>query len=282
MLRGPGVVRIDRGLYLDAALELTLAKRLVAYLRSWPKPTLVDSVTALQLWGIEVGSPEPLRFCTTAKHHSRRAGVRVRRTTELPPHKGPVMLPLPALAAARNDLGLAELVTAGDWLIRLRLATIDEVRRELAATTGRGCHTSRRAAQLVRERVRSPQETKLRLVLVLSGLPEPECNVDLGGEWFFLACVDLYLRRWGVVVEYEGDQHRTDDKQFQRDIGRYEELAAAGYLVVRITKVDMRDPRRVAERIHRALVSRGYEGPAPEFGAEWQSVFESADETPEI
>lgn len=273
VLRGPGVVRIDRGLYLDANLELNRVKRLVGYLRLLPRQSVIDSVTALQLWGIDVGPPEPLRFCSTAKHHSRRAAVRVRRAPELPPHKGPVTLPVPALVAARNDLGLLDLVAAGDWLLRLRLGTLDEIRRELATATGRGCRTSRRAAELVRERVRSPQETKLRLVTVLSGLPEPECNVDIGDEFFFMACVDLYLRRWGIVMEYEGDQHRTDPRQFHHDIGRYEELTAAGYLVIRFTKVDMQDPRRVATRIYRALVSRGYDGPPPTYGTEWCSVF---------
>ncbi len=276
VLRGSGVVRIDRGLYLAAGLEPTRVRKLVGYLRLLPRSTVIDSVTALQLWGVEVGSPEPFRFCTTAKHHSRRAAVRVRRSAQLPPHQGPVTLPVPALAAARTELGLLDLVTAGDWLLRRKLATLDEVRSGLAAATGRGCRISRRAAQLVRQRVDSPQESKLRLLAVLCGLPEPECNIDLGDDWFFLGRVDLYLRRWGIVVEYEGDQHRSDPGQFQYDIGRYEELTAAGYLVVRITKVAMRDPRQVATRIYRALVSRGYDDPPPTFGAEWRSVFGGA------
>jgi len=49
---------------------------------------------------------------------------------------------------------------------------------------------------------------------VLAGLPEPEGNVDLGGEWFFIGRVDLYLREWNVAVEYEGDQHRSDARLF--------------------------------------------------------------------
>jgi hypothetical protein len=273
-LRGPAVHRIDRGIYLDARLEPTLKRRLAGYLLVLPPETVVDGVTVLQLNGIDVGTAEPYRFCTTAEHHSTRPAIRVRRVAELPPHKGGACRPLPALVAARTELSLLELVSAGDWLIRLKLAPYPAVRNALAGASGRDCRTAHRAAELIRARVRSPTETRLRLLIVLCGLPVPECNVDLGDEHFFIACVDLYLGAWRVVVEYEGDQHRTDARQFDRDLGRYEELAAAGYLAVRISKVAMRRPRDVAARIYRALASRGYDGPPPEFGPEWRAAFE--------
>jgi hypothetical protein len=110
-------------------------------------------------------------------------------------------------------------------------------------------------------------------VIVLAGLPEPACNVDLGDEWFFIGRVDLYLREWNIAVEYEGDQHRSDAKVFGHDLGRYEQLAASGVLVIRVSKVHLRRPREVVARVHAALVSRGYRGPAPTFGPEWCEVF---------
>ncbi|HYI60094.1 MAG TPA: hypothetical protein VEX66_18140 [Microlunatus sp.] len=182
MLRGPAVQRIDRGIFLDARLELTLKWRLAGYLLMLPAETVVDSVTALQLNGVEVGPTEPYRFCTTAEHHPSRPSIVVRRVAELPPNVGKVSRTAPALVAARTQLGLLDLVIAGDWLIR--------------------------------RRVDSPRETRLRLLIVLAELPEPECNVDLGDELFFIGRVDLYLRAWNVAVEYEGDQHRKRAKQF--------------------------------------------------------------------
>jgi len=181
--------------------------------------------------------------------------------------------PVPALVAARTELGLLDLVAAGDWLVRAKRATLAEVRDGLAGATARHCRRARRAGSLVRARVESPQESRLRLVMVLAGLPEPACNVELGDEWFFIGRVDLYLREWNVAVEYEGDQHRTDAKVFGHDLERYEQLAAAGVLVIRVSKVHLRRPREVAGRIHAALVSRGYRGPTPAFGAEWSEVF---------
>ena len=37
--------------------------------------------------------------------------------------------PLPALVAARIELGLLDLVVAGDWLIRAKHASLSEVRQ---------------------------------------------------------------------------------------------------------------------------------------------------------
>ena len=274
MLRGPAVQRIDRGIFLDARLELTLKRRLAGYLLMLPAETVVDSVTALQLNGVEVGPTEPYRFCTTAEHHPSRPSIVVRRVAELPPNVGKVSRTAPALVAARTQLGLLDLVIAGDWLIRLRRAPYEAIRDGLRGAAGRDCLKARRAAELIRGRVDSPRETRLRLLIVLAGLPEPECNVDLGDELFFIGRVDLYLRAWNVAVEYEGDQHRTDAKQFAKDLGRYEDLAAAGYRIVRVSKVAMRRPRAVVDRIYRALLARGYDGAPPDFGAEWRDAFE--------
>jgi hypothetical protein len=274
VLRGPGVRLMVRGIYLAADLEPTLAKQLSAHLTLLPLETAVDGVTALQYWGIDVGSSRPYRFVTTAVYQSRRAGLRVRRARQLPEVRDSAVAPVPALVAARTELGLPDLVVAGDWLLRAKLASLGEVRQALADASGRHCRRARRAGELVRKGTESPRETRLRLVIVLCGLPEPECNIDLGDEWFFIGRVDLYLRAWNIGVEYEGDQHRSDAKLFGNDLQRYERLAAAGVLVIRVSKEHLRRPREVVGRIHAALVSRGYHGPAPAFGPEWRSAFE--------
>jgi hypothetical protein len=58
-----------------------------------------------------------------------------------------------------------------------------------------------------------------------------------------------------------------------RDLLRIKELATAGVLAIRMSKEHLRKPREVARRIHVALVSRGYDGPEPAFGAEWRDMF---------
>lgn len=273
VLRGDGVRRLVRGVYLAAEVEPTLAYELAAFLSLLPASTVVDGVTALHYWGIEIGELRPYRFVTTASYQSKRPEVRVRRTSVLPNCRGPVVCAVPALVAARLDLGLLDLVAAGDWIIRAKLAGATEVQQGLATASGRHCVRARQAAELVRAGSASPQESRLRLVLVLSGLPEPACNVDLGDDFWFIACVDLYLRGWNIAIEYEGDHHRTDAATYGKDLNRFEALAAAGVLAIRVSKTHMRRPREVADRIYGALVSRGYDGPPPVFGPLWEAAF---------
>ena len=63
--------------------------------------------------------------------------------------------------------------------------------------------------RLIRERVDSPRETWLRLCLVLAGLPVPECNLIIGDDQGPIGRVDLVYLAHKLIIEYEGDQHRT-------------------------------------------------------------------------
>jgi hypothetical protein len=115
----------------------------------------------------------------------------------------------------------------------------------------------------------------LRVCLVLSGLPEPECNLTLGTNDFPIGRVDLVYMELKVIIEYEGDQHRTDFRQSDIDIGRQEEFAAAGWCVIRVTSTAMRYPRAVVVRVHLALKAAGYRGKEPRFTPEWVRLFEA-------
>jgi hypothetical protein len=63
----------------------------------------------------------------------------------------------------------------------------------LVSTQGRDCRVARQAGALVRSGSESPQESRLRLMIILAGLPVTEPDVDLGDDWFFSGRVDLYL-----------------------------------------------------------------------------------------
>lgn len=184
------------------------------------------------------------------------------------------MSPEVAFVSAATTLDLVNLVAAGDWLVRLERALPSTLIRAADEATGRGCVQARRAARLVRERVDSVQETRLRLLLVLAGLPEPECNISLGTEHYCIGRVDLVYQRWRVILEYEGDQHFTDRDQWNSDIGRYEEFTGEGWTVIRVTKQRMRYRRLLVTRTYEALRASGYEGPPPTFSPEWLSLFE--------
>ena len=46
--------------------------------------------------------------------------------------------------------------------------------------------------------------------------------------------------------------------------------------VIVVTSADMKDKREVVNRVHAALVLRGYAGPAPAFNIMWTRWFESS------
>lgn len=76
----------------------------------------------------------------------------------------------------------------------------------------------------------------------------------------FVARVDLAFEEYRLVVEYQGDHHRTDQAQWRRDVQRRAELEALGYRVLEVTALDLSDPRALAERIARLLRLAGWVG----------------------
>lgn len=108
----------------------------------------------------------------------------------------------------------------------------------------RGLRTLRESLPLMRAGSLSPMESRARLLFLRAGLPEPELNVDLylDGEW--VARPDFVWREQRVVVEYDGDHHRTDARQWRSDIYRRQLLEDAGWRFVQLTADDiLRSPR---------------------------------------
>ena len=168
---------------------------------------------------------------------------------------------------------MLDLVAAGDWLLRDRLTTLPALRAYVEATSIRGTGSAKVAIELVRERVDSVRETWLRLCLVFAGLPTPQCNPTVAGARRY-GRVDLVYLEYRVLIEYEGDQHRGDKRQWNRDIDRYDDFSGANLTVVRITAERARYPRLVVRRIHEALCAGGYRGPEPTFDQRWMGLFE--------
>ncbi|MGQ7788667.1 type IV toxin-antitoxin system AbiEi family antitoxin domain-containing protein [Nesterenkonia sp. PF2B19] len=123
----------------------------------------------------------------------------------------------------------------------------------------RGVAMLRQAAELARERVDSPQETRLRLALHRAGLPEPEVNewvLDEYGRPAFQP--DLMFREWKVAVQYEGAHHSLP-QQVERDVGRAELATALGWIEARITRRhQVRAWEPAVDKVTAALMSRGW------------------------
>ena len=155
-------------------------------------------------------------------------------------------------------LSTLSLVVAGDSLVKKGRPRPDAMLgalRDAAADADRPfAKRLFTAAAAIRVGSRSPGESELRRLLVESGLPEPEMNAALlDDRGRFLGEVDLLYRSKRVVIEYEGDYHRTDKAKWRSDVLRYERMQDAGYRVIRITADDLRD--RTAETVQRVRMA---------------------------
>jgi very-short-patch-repair endonuclease len=75
--------------------------------------------------------------------------------------------------------------------------------------------------------------------LIRAGFPPPQTQVPVYDEYRVLVAVlDMGWEDIKLAVEYEGDHHRTDRRQFNRDIRRAEAVAELGWIVVRVTAED--------------------------------------------
>ena len=168
------------------------------------------------------------------------------------------------------SLTLADLVAVGDALILEPVVpssvddqpwvSLTELTERVERFRGRGKRTAASAVSLVRPGAESRPETLLRLAIRAAGLPEPEVNVDVfDSVGRFIGRGDLVYRQWRVIVEYDGEQHRTDTWQFDRDIRRLEDLAGNGWRVVRLTVRSFFQDRDAAmQRITQALQDGGW------------------------
>ncbi len=102
----------------------------------------------------------------------------------------------------------------------------------------------------------SPRESWLRLLLIDGGLPRPITQIPVRSAGAVLAYLDMGWEEPMVAVEYDGDQHRTDRRQYVKDIRRWEIVEDIGWRIIRVVKEDR--PNIILERVYSALASRGY------------------------
>jgi hypothetical protein len=118
-------------------------------------------------------------------------------------------------------------------------------------------------------------ETRLRMLLVLAGFPEPQVNFVLRDEAGSVRRrFDLCYPDVRVVVEYDGRQHAESPQQYDWDIKRREELDEAGWRIVVVTaKGIYTDPEDTLERVRRVLRGRGMAGVPARFHRRYAQHF---------
>ena len=122
-------------------------------------------------------------------------------------------------------------------------------------------------------RCRSMPEAQLFTFVCFAGVPVPEVNVVVELAPGVVLTPDLWWEQYRQAAEYEGSQHQEDRPQYNSDIDRYADYRKHDAHYVQITKERMHSPKATVRRVHAELVERGYDGPPPEFGPMWDSLF---------
>lgn len=119
----------------------------------------------------------------------------------------------------------------------------------------RGLRQLESALDLIDRGAESPQESYLRLVLIRGGLPRPTTQVPVYAEdGTVVAYLDMGWPELMVGVEYDGDHHRTDRRQYVRDARRQDLVEELGWLMVRVVAED--HPKDILLRARRAIAKR--------------------------
>ncbi len=277
--RGVRVTAAEPTLEESSADARALLERCLALSVVLPPGAFFSHLTVARLWPLDLPMPDP-QECI---HVSVRRPARPPRRFGVTGHlindplstivwrRGlPLVDPATLFCQLALMLSLPDLVAVGDALI-LRPVFADpwderpwvslrELRERVELYHGRGKQAASRAILLVRQGAESRPETLLRLAIMDGGLPEPEVNPDIrdaGGR--FIGRGDLVYRRWRVIVEYDGEQHRKNAKQFDRDVQRLEAFANNGWHVVRIVgRSFFGDREGSMARVRRALTDAGW------------------------
>jgi very-short-patch-repair endonuclease len=156
-------------------------------------------------------------------------------------HVGRVPVTTPARTAfdLLRRLPRDEAVARADALMWSCRFSVDEVaslaERHPAA---RGLRALRVALPLVDDGAASPQETWLRLLLRDNGLPVAATQIPVYDRAGLIGVVDMGWEDEKIAVEYDGDHHRTNRRQYAKDQRRLRRLEAAGWIVVRVIAED--------------------------------------------
>ncbi|HEY5222625.1 MAG TPA: DUF559 domain-containing protein [Microbacteriaceae bacterium] len=93
-------------------------------------------------------------------------------------------------------------------------------------------------------------------MLIEAGFPPFEVNRDIrDAHGRFIGRVDLVNTRYRLILEYEGDHHRTDAKQWAKDMNRVARLQDEGWRVIRVSAADLRSPEDLFARIRRHIAA---------------------------
>ncbi|WP_431280109.1 hypothetical protein [Leifsonia poae] len=228
-----------------------LLERCAAYVERMLDDQVFSHVTAAALYGMPLprGAVDgPLHVSVPfPRTPPRSRGVRGHSVRDIDVREVSglrVCSPLQVWLQLAAILPREELVVTADHIVGARgrdaLASLSELRRvALALGSVKGVASARWAADQTRWGADSRPETLLRLALVDYGFPEPRVNPAISLPDGRVVHPDLVFADERVILEYEGDGHRTDADQWMYDIRRHDDMVVARWRVIRVTRRDL-------------------------------------------
>jgi very-short-patch-repair endonuclease len=236
--------RLHKGVYLIGPAPPTLPARARAAVFSCGEGSVLSHRTAAALWGL-LPAGEVLHVSVAGRNPGLRRGVTVHRVIELPSDEVTARSDLPLTTPARTICDLAATEPLRDVESALAEARIHRLAtdRQIGAVIARA--PTRPGAPVIRSLLeaeddsgytRSKAERLLRDLISKANLERPLFNEPLLGY-----VVDALWPKQRLIVEVDGYAYHTHRAAFERDRARDQVLIAAGYRVIRITWIQLRD-----------------------------------------
>jgi very-short-patch-repair endonuclease len=275
-LLGSHFRRVMHGLYVHANAPDGPTVRTAAALTAHPDGAYASHFSAARVWQLPIPS-DPGEDISVSHANQRRRRAQVR--AHLAPANPRIAIvdglrvsaPGQLFAELAPLIPLVDLVALGDAAVRRNLISLEEL--EAA-----GGSAARRAARYVRVGVDSPMESRLRMLVLLAGLPEPQVNVRLRNEHgAVLAQFDLAYDDLKLALQHDGRFH-DGDVQRDRDLHRREFLDHLGWrLVIVNSRGIYREPKLTLDRVAQALRDRGARNVRRRYADGWRQHFPSSD-----
>lgn len=188
------------------------------------------------------------------------------RSEKLPPEHVELVDGVRVTSSARTGFDLGRRGTFVDAVVRvdglcnatsMQPSTIGQLADRYKGV--RGSVQLRRVIAFADAGAESPQESRLRLLIVNAGLPRPSTQIEVRGpDGRVFARIDLGWEKWKVAVEYDGHHHWSNARQRAWDIERIHRLEQLGWIVIRVSsQLLSRGATALISRIRDALRSAG-------------------------
>jgi very-short-patch-repair endonuclease len=282
-LSGAGYQQLFWGVYISSAVKATLVVRALAALMVAPPGSIVSHHSAASLWGGIAPDSGDVHVSMPLGNRQKTRGIRSHRMARMPTPSSRRGLPVTSPEQTFIDLApycdLVQLVTLGDSLVRAKATTPAKLMAACEGSVARHATLARRAAALVRKKVDSPMESRLRMLMVLAGLREPRVNFEVcEDDGRVKYRLDLSFPDQMLAIEFDGRAHVEVQARWEGDVIRREDVEADGWRFVVVTSTQFYgSPGAVLDRIVAAMRERGVPVPRRLRG-EWRRYFFGTDD----